>query len=93
MPRSLVKDPIAERKELFRCNLEKYMELRHKTNDDMAAFIRTSKSTFERKKGNPERFTYEEILRVMDYLKFSPFDKAEVIGIKFQIVNVGGDIR
>lgn len=91
MPRSLVRNPTAERRELFKCNLDKYMGLRHKSNTDMAAMLMISKPTFVRKKGNPEQFTYEEILRIMDHLKFSPFDKAEVIGIKLQIVNLGGE--
>lgn len=90
MPRSLVRDLTAEREALFSANIEKYMTLRNKSNDDIAEILGISPTHMFRLRKSPGSMGIDRALRLIDYLGFSDADKAEVIGIKLQ-VRLGGN--
>ena len=91
MPKqNLVRDPTKERAELFAANVEKYIRLRNKRPSEVAKALGLTDQVFIRRRQNPRMFSLPEMLRLMDYLKFSEADRAEVVGIKIKIYAMGG---
>lgn len=79
MPKSnLVRDKTKEKALHFSANIEKYMLLREKSNDEVAAAIGMSTITFYKKKRNPSTFKLSEAIQTVRYLDFSSADRAEI---------------
>lgn len=87
---NLVSDPTKERAELFVSLVKHYMDLRNKSNSDVAEAIGVSDQVLYKRRQSPRNFKLSETLRIMDYLKFSESDRARVVGIKIKIYAVGG---
>ena len=86
MPKSnLVRDPTKERTERFAANIDKYMRIRTKNNGDVARAVGVSEQVFYKRRQNPKMFSLPEMLLVMDYLKFSSADRAEVVGVEIKL--------
>ena len=89
MPKqNLVRDPTKERAELFSGLIDKYLRIRHKTNKDIAKAIGLSDSVMYARRQNPRSFSFPEILLLMDYLGFTPADRAEVAGVEIKIYGI-----
>ncbi len=79
MPKSnLVRDHTKEKARLFSSNIDKYMEFRNKGNVELARYIGIASDTLYRKRRNPSTFKLSEIIRIVEYLDFSPADRAEI---------------
>lgn len=86
MPKqNLVRDPTKQRAEIFAANIDKYMRIRGKSNGDVAKAVGVSDRVFFDRRKNPKTFSLPEMLLVMDYLKFSPADRAEVVGVQIKL--------
>lgn len=86
MPRqTLVRDPTKERAEMFAANIEKYMRIRRKTNLDIANAIGVTEQVMYKRRQKPKMFSFSEVIQIMDYLKFSPADRAEVVGVEIKL--------
>lgn len=91
MPKqNLVRDRTKEQADLFAANVEKYIRLRGKSPGEVAAAMGLSDRVFAYRRQSPKSFSLQEMLRLMDYLKFSEADRAEVVGVKIKIYAVGG---
>ena len=79
MPKSnLVCDRTKERARLFTANIDKYMEFHNIKNDELAMHIGISGDTLYRKRKNPLTFKLPEIIRTVEYLKFSEVDRGDL---------------
>ena len=64
--------------DLLKGNIKKRMEAGQVTNKQMAAVTGMSPGTFAQKTNHPERFTYPELMRVFEKLKFPDSEVLEV---------------
>lgn len=74
---NLVRDKTREKELLFVSNIGKYMKFHKKKNSEVARAIGISGDALYKKRRNPSTFKCPEIIRLMDYLEFSPTDRAE----------------
>lgn len=79
------KDPPKERVEFFIANVDKYMRLRHKTAKEVASAAGLEERPFVNRQNGKTPYLLREMMEIMDYLKFSPADRAEVAGIEIKI--------
>ena len=80
MPRSnLVRDRTHEKALSLSGNIQKYMRCRNKTASDMARAAGITLGTWYKKMQNPESFKFEEVIRIVHYLDFSPADREELL--------------
>ena len=86
MPKSnLVRDPTKERAEIFAGNIDKYIRIRGNSNKEVAKAIGVSERVLYNRRESPKAFSLPEMLLIMDYLQFSPADRAEVVGVQIKI--------
>ena len=79
MPKSnLVRDRTREKTLLFSSNIDKYLKFRKKKNDELARYVGIASDTLTKKRRNPSTFKLSEIIRIVEYLDFSPADRAEI---------------
>lgn len=91
MPKvTLARDPTKERSELFAANVDKYMRLRNKTPKEVAMIAGLNERPFTNRQRDPRLYSLVEMLKIMDYLKFSQADRAEVVGVEIKIYGMGG---
>lgn len=80
MPRSnLVRDRTKEKTQFLAANIDKYMRIRNKENEEVARSIGISSDVLYKKRRNPSTFKYPEVIRIVEYLDFSEADRAEII--------------
>ena len=80
MPKSnLAQDRAHKKTLLLSGNIRKYMTLKSRTAWDMARALGIVPDTWYKKMRNPESFKFEEVIRIVHYLDFSPADREELL--------------
>lgn len=70
---------IESKSRIIRSIISQYMELYGMDEEHIAARIHFTKRTFQNKRKNPETFTLSELWKLVEILKLSEEEKAQIL--------------